>query len=156
MCEYCGCQSLQVIADLTAEHDQLRELGRDLTDAVAADDRRAAALCASLMIGILEPHTAVEEGGLFPAMAVDYPEQIADLADDHRRIHADLHQIADGRTHNWASLAETAVAELFEHILKEQDGVFPASLSVLAPDQWERVAAVRAATPRPAVVAADG
>ena len=144
MCECCGCQSLQVIADLTAEHDRLRELGRDITDAVAADDRSAAARCAAHMVERLSPHTAVEEGGLFPAMAADFPDQIDDLADDHRRIDADLRQIAGGRTHNWASLAEATVAELFEHILKEQDGVFPASLSVLRPDQWDEIAAVRA------------
>ena len=33
---------------------------------------------------------------------------------------------------------------LREHILKEQDGVFPAALAVLEPDQWERIEAVRA------------
>lgn len=144
MCEYCGCQNLEVIADLTAEHEALRDLGRELTGAVAADDRHAAARCAGLMLDVLAPHTKVEEGGLFPAMAAEFPEIIGDLTDDHFRIEADLRQIADGHTHNWASLAEAVVAELFEHILKEQDGVFPASLSVLRPDEWEQVAAVRA------------
>jgi hypothetical protein len=33
---------------------------------------------------------------------------------------------------------------LREHILKEQDGVFPAALVALDPDQWERIEAVRA------------
>ena len=144
VCEYCGCQSLQVIADLTAEHDRLRDLGRQLTDAVAADDRQAAGLYAGLMVDVLTPHTAVEEDGLFPAMASDFPEQIADLADDHRRIDADLRRIADGLAPNWASLAEATVAELFEHILKEQDGVFPAALAVLDTEQWEAVETVRA------------
>jgi hypothetical protein len=32
---------------------------------------------------------------------------------------------------------------LREHILKEQDGVFPAALIALDPEQWERVEAVR-------------
>jgi hypothetical protein len=35
---------------------------------------------------VLGPHTAVEEDGLFPAMAADFPEHIADLTADHRRI----------------------------------------------------------------------
>ena len=33
---------------------------------------------------------------------------------------------------------------LREHILREQDGVFPAALIALDADQWERVEAVRA------------
>jgi hypothetical protein len=34
---------------------------------------------------------------------------------------------------------------LREHILKEQDGVFPAALISLGPDDWERIGQVRAA-----------
>jgi len=33
---------------------------------------------------------------------------------------------------------------LREHILKEQDGVFPAALGALDADQWERIEALRA------------
>ena len=33
---------------------------------------------------------------------------------------------------------------LREHILKEQDGLFPAALAALDSDQWERIEAVRA------------
>jgi hypothetical protein len=42
VCEYCGCQAIEVIADLTAEHDRLRELSRDLSDAARCADLRAA------------------------------------------------------------------------------------------------------------------
>jgi len=33
---------------------------------------------------------------------------------------------------------------LREHILKEQDGVFPAALGALDADQWERIEGLRA------------
>lgn len=43
---------------------------------------------------------------------------------------------------------------LREHILKEQDGVFPAALATLGTEEWEAVDKVRAeagtALPRPA------
>jgi hypothetical protein len=42
---------------------------------------------------------------------------------------------------------------LFEHILKEQDGVFPAAMSVLTPRDWERLASVRAREAAPAAIA---
>lgn len=35
---------------------------------------------------ILGPHTQVEELGLFPALAADFPEQVMDLEAEHRRI----------------------------------------------------------------------
>jgi hypothetical protein len=41
-------------------------------------------------------------------------------------------------------LAAHTVVEEREHILKEQDGVFPAALAALGPEQWERIESVRA------------
>jgi hemerythrin-like domain-containing protein len=146
VCEYCGCQSLAVIAELTDEHDRLRSLGRELTVAGQASDRRAAASVAERMLAILRPHTAVEEGGLFPALADDFPRQMNDLAEDHQRIEAALAQVATGVRADWAATSVAAVTDLFEHILKEQDGVFPAALATLSPTQWDRVAAARGGT----------
>jgi hemerythrin-like domain-containing protein len=148
MCEYCGCQSVTVIAELTDEHDQLRGLGRDLTDAVGADEREEAADIAARMLEVLRPHTAVEERGLFPAMVDAFPDQINALSTDHQRIEAVLGTVADESTQDWVASATSAVSELFEHILKEQDGVFPAALASLTPQQWEIVAAVREAAGR--------
>jgi hemerythrin-like domain-containing protein len=145
MCEYCGCQSLEVIAELTAEHDRLRNLGRQLTDAGQAGDRARAATLAEDMLAVLRPHTAVEEGGLFPALADDFPRQMSDLSDDHKRIETALGQIAGGGDDDWAAVSVAAVTDLFEHILKEQDGVFPAALSTLTPTQWDQVAVARRA-----------
>jgi hemerythrin-like domain-containing protein len=146
MCEYCGCQDIDVLAELTAEHDRLRELGRDLVAAATADDLARARAVAEVMLGVLAPHTAVEEGGLFPALASEYGEQMAALTGEHREIDDALTLIASERVPaSWARLADRVAAELFEHILKEQDGVFPAALAVLAPDEWERVGETRLA-----------
>jgi hypothetical protein len=44
----------------------------------------------------------------------------------------------------WPDRLLDALAVLRAHILKEQDGVFPAALAFLSTEQWEAVEAVRA------------
>jgi hemerythrin-like domain-containing protein len=145
MCEYCGCQEFAAIAQLTSEHDEIRAVARDASLASRADDRQAAAVAAARLLELLEPHTAVEERGLFAAMAGEFGEHVASLESDHRRIEAALEEIAAGPQLllGWTKRLDAAVAELFEHILREQDGLFPAALSVLTPRQWDELDQVR-------------
>ena len=144
MCDYCGCQDIDVIAELTAEHDQLRNLGAELGKAAEARDIAAARPLARAMLGILGPHTAVEEGGLFPAMAAEYGAHLDRLAEEHRAIDAALSHVAeDDPATDWPATTRRVLAELFDHILKEQDGVFPAALATLHPHDWEATAQVR-------------
>lgn len=147
MCEYCGCQDIEAIAELTGEHDRLRDLARQLARAADAGDSDAARAAAAEMLGVLGPHTRVEEDGLFPAMSREFAEQIAHLTEEHVVVDSTLSALAAGQHGpDWAAHAHAAVAVLFEHILKEQDGVFPAALSVLTPAEWDRLTDVRAAT----------
>lgn len=148
MCEYCGCQSLPAIAQLTAEHDQVL----DLVFQVRAADKRGnieemIELCRKLVV-VLGPHTLVEERGLFPAMTADFPDQIATLEDEHRRIELVLDE-ARGVTARvdpaWPARLIDVLSLLSRHIFKEQDGVFPAALSTLSNAQWDRVGDERAA-----------
>ncbi len=94
----------------------------------------------------LGPHTEVEEQGLFAALAGDFPEQIAALTDEHRRM-ADVLGEAATQTPvdpSWPRRLIDELAMLREHILAEQDGVFPAALAHLSAEAWEAVEAVRA------------
>jgi hemerythrin-like domain-containing protein len=144
MCEYCGCQDIPVIAELTAEHDALRGLAREVAAAARADDLGAVRALAAEIRGVLGPHTAVEEGGLFPALAADFPAQVATLIAEHHDIDAAFEEVAgDTPAAGWPARLVAAVEHLFEHILKEQDGVFPAALANLGPAQWDAVAAAR-------------
>jgi len=88
----------------------------------------------------------VEEEGLFPEMADEFPDHIEALRSDHREIEKVLGEAADGPPEDptWPDRLLRALHLLGEHILKEQDGVFPAALIALDPDQWERIEAVRA------------
>lgn len=145
MCEYCGCQSVDAIAQLTREHDELRAVAREATDAARAADRARAGRAAARLLTLLRPHTEIEERGLFPAMAADFAEHVASLRDDHRRLEQTLTAVASrAEETDWAAQLETAVTELFTHILREQDGLFPASLAVLTSSDWDALDQVRA------------
>ena len=145
MCEYCGCQNVPAIAALTAEHDELRGVARDAAAAARSGDRVAAAAAARRLLALLRPHTQIEEQALFPAMAGEFAEHVASLLDDHNRIERTLAVIADpaDARANWVQELREALAELFTHILREQDGLFPATLSVLTPADWDHLDQVR-------------
>lgn len=147
MCEYCGCQSLASIDELTREHDEVVRLISHLRSPHQDGDVARMARVAREIATVLGPHTQVEEQGLFPAMAGDFPDQIAALEAEHRRIEAVLAEAADGATPGdptWPDRLVEAMAVLRDHILKEQDGVFPAALANLSTEEWEAVEAVRA------------
>lgn len=145
MCEYCGCQDVPAIAALTAEHDEIRAVARDAARAARANDRGAAAAAASKLLELLGPHTAIEERALFPAMAGEFADHVESLVADHHRIDVALAGIA-GRYEltDWVERLDAALAELFTHILREQDGLFPAALSVLTAEQWDALDEIRA------------
>jgi hemerythrin-like domain-containing protein len=144
MCEYCGCQQNDVIAELTAEHERLRELARDLTVAADAEDRPAAGRLATQMRTVLGSHTEVEEAALFPALEADFGDHLARLVAEHRDIDVVLSELVSGQPQpGWPLRTQLALAHLFDHILKEQDGVFPAALATLTSADWDAVALAR-------------
>jgi hypothetical protein len=102
---------------------------------------------------VLGPHTRVEEEGLFPPLAAEFPDHVAALLADHRRIEAVLDEAAAATPSDpsWPERLINALEGLREHILKEQDGVFPAALANLDTADWAVVDAVRAraGTPLP-------
>ena len=146
MCEYCGCQQIATIAELYREHDDVAAQVGLIRSALAGERlEEVAAGCRQILV-ILAPHTVVEEEGLFPEMADEFPDHIEALRSDHREIEKVLGEAADGPPEDptWPDRLLRALHLLGEHILKEQDGVFPAALIALDPDQWERIEAVRA------------
>ena len=146
MCEYCGCQALDAIAELTAEHDAVVELGGQARRALDHGDLDRAADRARAIAAVLRPHTVVEEEALFPAMAAEFPGHVDVLVADHRRIEAVLAESAAGTPSDatWPDRLAHTLTDLREHILREQDGVFPAALLSLDNDQWDALAAARA------------
>ena len=146
MCEYCGCQAVAAIDDLTREHELVIDLMSDIRAAYAAADADRMAHLARRAAAILAPHTQVEEHGLFPALVGEFPEPVAALEAEHRRIETVLAEAADTTPTDpaWPRRLLDSLDLLRDHILKEQDGVFPAALAMLSTADWEAIDAVRA------------
>jgi hypothetical protein len=145
MCEYCGCQALDAIAELTREHDQVVDLIGAVRSAHTAQDVERMAVAARRIAVVLAPHTAVEEQGLFPPLADEFPDHVAGLTAQHRHIESVLDEAADDvpTDPTWPTRLLDALHLLREHILAEQDGVFPAALANLDTADWERIDAIR-------------
>jgi hemerythrin superfamily protein len=146
MCEYCGCQEIATIAGLYREHDDATAHMARIRSALAADHLDGVAWDCQQILAILGPHTVVEEEGLFPEMTDEFPDHIEVLRADHRQIEKVLGEASNGLPDDptWPERLLDALRLLDEHILKEQDGVFPAALIAPEPDQWERIESVRA------------
>lgn len=145
MCEYCGCQALETIGEPTREHERVVDLISLLRDARCDGAVVRMAEVAREITAVLGAHTQVEEHGLFPALAAEFPEQTAALDDEHRRIEAVLAEAAGPylTDPSWPDRLMEAMAMLRDHILKEQDGVFPAARANLSTAEWEAVEAER-------------
>jgi len=146
MCEYCGCQDIAVIGELTREHDAVVAIISRIKSSIAGERLDDVAASCRQISSLLAPHTVVEEQGLFPEMADEFPEHIKVLRSEHREIEDVLGEAIGGVPHDptWPARLLGVVHLLREHILKEQDGVFPAALAALDADQWERIESVRA------------
>jgi hemerythrin-like domain-containing protein len=145
MCENCGCQALATIQELTREHDLVFGFICDVRAARADADTPRMADLARQIARVLGPHTEVEEQGLFPALAADFPDHIETLQAEHRHIEGVLGEARSGTPADpaWPARLAEAIQILRQHIIKEQDGVFPAALADLSTADWEAAEAVR-------------
>ncbi len=145
MCEYCGCQEIAVLAELTVEHDAVVSAIGTARRQLKDGDLLALVDTCRWVNELLGPHTVVEEEGLFPAMSDSFPEHVEALRSEHRQIEAVLSECAAGVPDDptWPARLLSTIHLLREHILKEQDGVFPAALASLSSTDWEQIEGVR-------------
>jgi hemerythrin-like domain-containing protein len=146
MCDYCGCQQIATIAALYREHDSVVAIIPQIQTSLAGQRLEDVAKSCQKILAILAAHTVVEEEGLFPEMTDEFPDHIEVLRSEHREIEKVLGEATDGIPDDptWPERLVDVLFLLREHILKEQDGVFPAALVALDAEQWERIEAVRA------------
>jgi hypothetical protein len=135
----------RLIAELIGEHDLLIDLISDVRTAADAGDLVAVAGLARQIAAVLGPHTAVEEHGLFPALAADVGDQVAAFEAEHRHVETVLAPAATGVPGDpaWPARLLAGLHLLQDHIRREQDGVFAAALATLRAADWETAAAVR-------------
>jgi hemerythrin-like domain-containing protein len=152
MCNYCGCRSIEPIAELTAEHEQVLNLRGDIRRAVRGGDFEQAVGLVRELRELLLVHDAVEELAVYPAMRrfEEFTDKVGTLFDEHDEMDDVMDGIVaaadagdDPAGMEWQRLlADLDV--LAEHIDHEEHGMFPAAAVSLDPEDWERATAVRA------------
>jgi iron-sulfur cluster repair protein YtfE (RIC family) len=129
---------MPLLRDYVAEHERAVNLGGDAVRALDAGHLDRARELLAAMSKELEAHWRGEEDGLFAMMASDdlYAEHIAPLVREHRELASLLEsvELADPRDQ---ARVRTAIHELHGHIAKEEDGLFPASLTALGGEDWD-------------------
>ncbi|MFI9828015.1 hemerythrin domain-containing protein [Streptomyces sp. NPDC051913] len=137
MCHYCGCRDIPLIKEFIAEHERVTDAAGDALRALERGESGRARELVDTMATELDSHWRGEENGLFAVMRADpeYADHIDALVTEHRELAAllptlDLTDPADVRT------LTTTVQELHHHITKEEDGLFPASLTALSGEEW--------------------
>jgi iron-sulfur cluster repair protein YtfE (RIC family) len=149
MCHYCGCRQIPLIRDYIAEHERATDLGGDAVRAIDAGDLETMRRCLAEMATELASHWEGEENGLFRVMGrePEYADYIDPLIEEHREL-AELLATVEVANPSDQQRFRVAVIELLEHISKEEDGLFPASLVSLSGGDWdEAIQAWRTAHP---------
>lgn len=142
VCHYCGCRQIPLIRDYIAEHDRVLEHGDRALRAISAGELEAAADQVQRMQVELQAHWQGEENGVFAILQTEEPyrEHIEPLVAEHRELDALLGRLDLTRREDQALLREQVEA-LKIHISKEEDGIFPATLTELSGPEWDRAIA---------------
>lgn len=138
MCHYCGCRAMPLLRDYVAEHERVINYGGDAVRAMDRGDHDRARELLAAMAGELRSHWRGEERGLFAVLGKDdlYAEHIAPLVREHRELDEFLRSV-DVSDSDDRNRVREAIIDLREHIAKEEDGLFPASLTALDADEWD-------------------
>ena len=138
MCLYCGCRDIPLIKEFVAEHETTLEVATEAAEALRAGAVLRARGRLDLLARQLEAHWRGEEEGLFAVMGEDpqYAAYLDELVTDHRRLRALLGEADPAVALDRARLL-AALDDLRVHIAKEEDGLFPASLTALSGSQWD-------------------
>ena len=138
MCFYCGCREVPLIREFIGEHEAAADLAADLGQALRAGEVAESGRLLGRLAELLAAHWRGEEDGLFSAMHGEevYAGYIDDLVAEHREL-GELLARADVRRRADRERVLAGIERLHRHIVKEEDGLFPASLTALSGEQWD-------------------
>lgn len=140
MCDYCGCQDVGPIGELSREHEAIEDLAAALRRRLEAGQDGTSELVA--LQDALGIHLQREEVGLFAELTRlgECTAYLGRLADDHARARASLLSARQAGSAE-APLLLAGLAELAAHIETEEHDFFPASRLLLDETAWSTVAA---------------
>lgn len=148
MCEHCGCRGNDAIAELMDEHEALLDEGHQLRRVLATGDREGALVHLRRLVAHLDTHVRREEDGIFAALraAEEYVDEVELLEAEHDAFDTAIAEL-DPSGGDFERAVSVLLAELDEHVGRENLGIFPASVVTLRADGWELVAHARDAHP---------
>ncbi|MHC9294746.1 hemerythrin domain-containing protein [Mycobacterium sp. LTG2003] len=129
---------MPLLRDYIAEHERAVDHGREAVRALDRGEIGRARERLTAMFDELRSHWRGEENGLFSVMHREelYAQHIDPLVAEHRELAAFLETV-DLSDADDQDRVRMAVEELYEHIAKEEDGLFPASLTALDGADWD-------------------
>ena len=129
---------MPLLRDYIAEHERATNFGGEVVRAIDRGDLGRARHLLGEMATELAAHWRGEETGLFRVMAREemFAEHIAPLIREHREM-GELLATVDILEPEGQQAIRDAVFHLYEHISKEEDGLYPASLTALGGDEWD-------------------
>ena len=148
LCEHCGCRGVEPLAELMDEHFVLLDVAGDVRRGLKAGDVSAAVDALAKLADLLHRHVGREERGVFAAMKDqgDFAYAIEDLEQEHLSFDQRLSNLAPAAA-GFADEALALLAELREHIDKENLGVFPLAVVSLDGSGWQTVSRAHAEQP---------
>ncbi|PEG61559.1 hemerythrin domain-containing protein [Mycolicibacterium boenickei] len=129
---------MPLLRDYIAEHERAVDHGREAVRALDRGELDAARQLVAAMFEELRSHWQGEENGLFAVMHDDdlYAEHIDPLVAEHRELAAFL-EVVDLSDPDDQKRLRAEIEELYMHIAKEEDGLFPAALTALDGADWD-------------------
>ncbi|GAC57635.1 hypothetical protein GOHSU_22_00950 [Gordonia hirsuta DSM 44140 = NBRC 16056] len=130
---------MPLLRDYTAEHERVINLGADAIRALDAGDTTAAQRFTGRLATQLRSHWRGEEDGIFAALLNNddiFAAHIEPLIAEHRSLDQFL-TVVDLTRSDHRDRLRAEVDGLQEHIAKEEDSLFPASLSALGGHEWD-------------------
>lgn len=129
---------MPLLRDYIAEHERAVDHGREAVRAMDRGELDAARQLLTAMFEELRSHWQGEENGLFAVMHRDelFAEHIDPLVAEHRELAAFL-EVVDLSDPVDRQRVRDEVEELYVHIAKEEDGLFPAALTALDGVDWD-------------------
>lgn len=133
------------------EHLALLEIAGDLRRSLSRGDVAGATARRAELVGLLSGHTSREEAGIFAALKAqgDYVDEVEALEGEHVTLDqavAALDLDAPGA----AEALDRVVADLSDHVDKENLGIFPVAVVTLGATGWDIVERAREKAARPA------
>lgn len=129
MCDYCGCRTRHLIADLGEAHARISAMIASIRAALdrgePSDELRDA------LEAVLAPHSELEETGLYVELAA--------IGLDTERLATEHHHVDQALAGHDPDQVRHALDVLATHIHIEEFDLFPAAHQLLDDEAWDRL-----------------